>query len=265
MRAEVIHYRERVEFAIDAEGKGNAYFVLGVRKSGSSVLNSIVDELARLNGVSYIDVAGKLFEAGFPVRDWQADRKLCRILRRGHAYGGFRNCPLCFLDAPLFQRGLKVLVVRDPRDALVSEYFSNAYSHSIPAAGKSKTDMLALRERAHSTPIDEYVLSMAPSMKRVLGEYAGMKQDPLCLMFRYEDVIFEKARLITEICEFFGWSIAEEKLRQILSWADILPAEERPTEFVRRVTPGDHLEKLSPEVIASLNSILAEELRLFGY
>ena len=265
MAAEIVHYRERVEFAVDGEGKGKAYFVLGVRKSGSSLLNSMVDEMATANNLAYIDVAGKLFAAGFTVRDWQEDRRLCRILRRGHVYGGFRNFPLCFAAAPLFQRGFKVLLVRDPRDALVSEYFSNAYSHSIPAAGKSKNDMLALRERAHSTSIDDYVLSMAPSLKRVLKEYAAMKDDPNCLLFRYEDVIFEKARLIADICDFFGWTLDEDRKKHILGWADVVPFEERPTEFVRRVTPGDHREKLSAGVIDTLNTALADELRFFGY
>jgi hypothetical protein len=261
----VVRYQERVEFTLDERTSGNAYFVLGVRKSGSSILNSIIEGLAKLNGVPYIDVAGKLFAAGFSVKQWQRDRELSAILRDGHVYGGFRNCPLCFQNFPLFEHGRKVLMVRDPRDALVSEYFSNAYSHSIPVAGTSKNEMLKLRQRANSMPIDEYVLTMAEPMKQVLQEFAGMKQDPLCRIFRYEDVIFEKGQLIADICEFFGWTIGEQQKKQILGWADVVPSEERPTEFIRRVTPGDHVEKLSVRVVEQLNNILAKELGLFGY
>jgi predicted HAD superfamily phosphohydrolase len=45
----------------------------------------------------------------------------------------------------------------------------------------------------------------------------------------------------------------------------VMPAEENPAQFVRRVTPGDHLEKLDAATIAALDDILHEELRRFGY
>jgi hypothetical protein len=50
-----------------------------------------------------------------------------------------------------------------------------------------------------------------------------------------------------------------------MGWADVLPEAERPDQFIRRVVPGDHKEKLSPAVIRQLNTRLAASMELFGY
>lgn len=265
MCAEVVRYRDQASFTLD-EPKGDAaFFVLGVRKSGSSILNSIVGALANMNGFPFIDVGGTLFESGILVKDWQRDKALGAILRPGHVYGGFRNYPICLADDPLFKKSPKIFLIRDPRDALVSEYFSNAFSHSIPAAGNAKDLMQKSREQAQTSAVNEYVLTMAKQLKRVLNDYKQIKLDRNCKIFRYEDVIFDKAQLIADICTCFGWTVSAEQTQQILGWADVLPSEERPTEFIRRVRPGDHLEKLSPDVISQLNVTLAEDLASFGY
>lgn len=260
-----VRYKDLVDYDIGENGEGGPYFVLGVRKSGSSILNSMVQALAEMNGLTYIDVAGKLFESGVPATDWQNDKALAAILAPGNVYGGFRNAPKAFYGAPLFEGGPKVLLVRDPRDALVSEYFSNAYSHSLPKGGEGREGMLALRETALQSSIDAYVTDMAKALKRALREYMRAAADPRCRLFRYEDVIFEKGRLLDDICAHFGWTLKNEQRAAILGWADVRPDAERPTEFIRRVTPGDHREKLSPAVVDHLNDLFAAEMKHFGY
>jgi hypothetical protein len=239
--------------------------VFGIRKSGSSILNNILHALADMNGIRYVDVAGVLFERGLRVPQWQSDPELTKILRPGNLFGGFRNFPIGFLGNEVFEKAKKVLLVRDPRDALVSEYFSNAYSHSVPKTGEFRDKMLEMRSDALHSEIDAYVLKMAPMLKRTLREYFSLKRDDTLMLLKYEDVITEKRRLINDICRFFGWTVSDQQIGQILGWADVIPSEERPTEFVRKVIPGDHLEKLSPPTVTRLNDLLKEEMAYFGY
>jgi hypothetical protein len=259
-----VRYRG-AEFTVNEGPGATAFFVLGVRKSGSSLLNNLVKALAEKNGLNFVDVAGTLFKHGVAVSDWQTDASLADVLAPGNVYGGFRNCPTSLEGAPLFREGRKVLLVRDPRDALVSEYFSNAYSHSVPAGGESREGLLKLRERALESEINHYVMEMSRALKRTLQEYLELAGDRNCRVFRYEDVIFDKKTLIGEICSFFGWTVSDHLRELILGWADVRPSEERPTEFVRRVTPGDHREKLRPDVIARLTGLFSEEMTRFGY
>ena len=113
-------------FEVAATAQPDAYFVLGIRKCGSSLLNSMLTDLGRLNGHPFVDVGGGFFAADVPEQDWRHDPAVLRALAGGTVYGGFRSMPLVFAQSPLYLRSRKILLVRDPRDALVSEYYSIA-------------------------------------------------------------------------------------------------------------------------------------------
>jgi hypothetical protein len=242
-----------------------SFFVLGVRKSGSSVLNKMVRALAQRQGLPFVDVPDRLFQAGMSARDWQHDPTLINIIGGGNVYGGFRNHPVCLNTHPAFLACRKVLLVRDPRDALISQYFSNAYSHAVPDGGLGRDRFLEMRREALETSVVAYAQKQARHMAGTLMEYAPLLSDPLLKLYRYEDIITRKRAMLESISEHFGWPINEKHVDAILRWADVFPDAERPTEFIRRVTPGDHREKLSADSIAYLNKVLAEPLRLYGY
>ena len=249
-----------------AEGSDRpAYFVLGVRKCGTSILNGMVSVLARQQALPFVDVTGRLFQAGILPGQWCADAEAARLFDGGNVYGGFRDFPTAIAGLTVFRAARKILLVRDPRDALISEYFSNAYSHPIPESGEARELMLQLRERTLASTIDAMVLQRAPQMRRTFMEYAPLLTDPELKLFRYEDVITHKRRLLEEISRHFGWPVRTALIDGILEWADVFPEAERPTEFIRRVTPGDYREKLSSAAISRLNALVGDSLRAFGY
>jgi hypothetical protein len=258
-----------VAFDVDLALEGPAFFVLGVRKSGSSLLNAIVMALAMLNNRRLIDVGGTLFEHNIRVAEWKRDPALLSLMHPGNVYGGFRDLPVCLADAPRFRAGLKLLMVRDPRDALVSEFFSIAFSHPIPlpASGSDQVTRLMqdLRQGAVGADINNYVLSRARAMADTMADYATIMGDGNLLTVKYEDYIFNKPRLIRAIATHFGWTVGARSVDDILQWADVRPATEDPRAFVRRVTPGDHLAKLRAATIVQLNELLRRPMELFGY
>jgi hypothetical protein len=260
-----IDYLPNVQFEVQDHPGQAVSFAFGVRKSGSSILNQIVASLARMNGIGFVDVAGQLFKSGYPLHQWINDPALARIIKPGNLYGGFRDWPLALARDPAFAAARKVLLVRDPRDALVSEYFSNAYSHTIPESGPMRQHMLDLRAKALAEPIDRSVLNMATSFKRVLAPLLEFERLPNARLYRYEDVILAKAAWILDLCHFFGWSVTDPQIGQILGWADQIPTVEDPGNFIRRVIPGDHKLKLSAHTIAQLNTMFATEMAAFGY
>jgi sulfotransferase family protein len=264
-----LHDGRTVSFEVNTTLAGPACFVLGVRRSGSSILNSICEALARANGYHFLDVGGRFFFQNIPVPSWRSDPALPGLLHPGNVYGGFRDLPFALLDAPAFRDGPKLLLVRDPRDALVSEYFSSAYSHPIPEQDVPRAEVHDMmhrdRERARQRSLEEHVLSNAPRMARTMLEYEAIARLPLTKLLRYEDYILEKSRLIRAIAGHFGWRADATLIELILRWADVLPAAENPQAFIRKVVPGDHREKLGAASIARLDRILAEPLRVFGY
>jgi hypothetical protein len=264
----------RVSFQAAAPGTAaETCFILGIRKCGSSIMNSMVADLARVNHRHFMDVAGRFFEANVPERTWRVDPAARTLLVAGQVHGGFRAMPLAFARHPLYENARKILLVRDPRDALVSEYFSNAYSHSVPEHGtehaggeNAAEDMLALRRAALQASIEAYVVRQAPALNRTFMDYEDAAADPNTKIFRYETVILAKRQWVRDIARHFGWPLPDDNLLDgMMGWADVVPEDEQPERFIRKVWPGDHKVKLGPDVVDRLNDILAPAMRLFAY
>jgi len=252
----------------DSRPSDPAWFVLGVRKSGSTMFNRAAQLMAKFNAVNWVGVPDILFRANVNVTQWQSDPESASLLRGGNVYGGFRNFPIGMSDAALFKDAQKVLLVRDPRDALVSEYFSTAFTHSVPqatGADGAREKLLEMREAALGMSADQFALKGAERMARTLSEYIPLLQDPRLLVYRYEDIIFDKQRLFRGTIEHFGWKLNDQQLARILELVDVKPAAEQSTQFIRKVTPGDHREKLSADTITEITEVLAAGMRAFGY
>ena len=256
-------------FVVADDAVQDPRFVLGIRKCGSSLLNSMLNDLGRLNGMPFVDVGGGFFAANIAEQDWRRDPAVLEMLVPGMVYGGFRTMPLVFTQSELYRRSRKILLVRDPRDALVSEYFSIAYSHGLPETdeqGGAREELLEARRAALSSEIGAVVLERAGSMNQAFLEYAGAAADPLTRVYRYEDVILAKRPWLASMAEHFGWRADMPGLVEgMMGWADEVPTEERSHAFIRRVIPGDHKEKLSGTVITELNVALRPAMDLFGY
>ena len=82
---------------------------------------------------------------------------------------------------------------------------------------------------------------------------------------RYEDIVFNKAKLVNELCLQFGLDVSPARRGRIASVLDQRPAEENIHSHVRQVTPGDHRRKLKPSTIEQLNRALADVLLKYGY
>jgi hypothetical protein len=254
--------RAPIVFRLAAEGVGGPFFSLGIRKSGSTLLHKIVAFLASRNGIHPVDVPGAFFQQGLRVADWMRC-DLAPLLRPGHVLLGFRSFPGNIAMHPAFRAGRKVLMVRDPRDALVSQYFSDAWSHALPAQGAEH--FLEKREAARASAIDDFVIEKARNLDKVLLACRPLLEDPQCLLLRYEAEVLAKPRLIARLLDHFGWRCPDAEVAQLLAEVDEVPDTEDPRRFVRRVLPGDHREKLAPATIARLDEILAASRQAFGY
>jgi hypothetical protein len=256
-----------VTFDVDLGLEGPAVFLLGVRRSGSTIFTNIGQALTEANHRRFVNV-GRFFDEDVPAAAWQSDPALTRLIAPGNVYGGFRDMPLAFLGNELFLAGQRLMLVRDPRDALVSEYFAMAYSHPVPQVSSGSGGVRRLiddqRARARSEPIDEFVVRRAKSMAVTLLDYAPVVGGGTTL-FRYEDVILHKREWIFSMLTALGWTLHDDELRDILGWADVRPDREDPQAFIRKVTPGDHREKLRPDTIERITATLAPGMALFGY
>lgn len=254
-----------IEFQVATAATGPVFFSLGIRKSGSTMLHKIVNFLAGQNGVNIVDVPGSFFKRGFTVQHW-AGLDLEPMVRPGNLYTGFRAFPANLADSARYRDARKVFMFRDPRDALVSQYFSDAFSHSLPEeGGEGRQQFLEKREEAKAADIDEWVMDKVGPLRRTLLAYVPVLSDPTVLALRYEDYVFQKRRLIRKLCVHFDWSVAQPPLDRLLAMVDVVPTSEEQTRFIRKAVPGDHNAKLSAATIKRLNHRLADVLELYDY
>lgn len=160
-----------------------------------------------------------------------------------------------------------VLVVRDPRDILVSSYYSIAYSHAIPE-GEKKDSLLSRRKEALASDLDDHVLQHAEKLLAVFDRYE------VCLfaeysnvhIARFEDMVGDYPKWLEALLSSCGLDIPESmRCELIRSNEASRPSSENINKHLRKGMPGEHREKLRSDTIEKLNSIFEQPLLRFNY
>jgi hypothetical protein len=209
-------------------------------------------------GLEYRAPASELFQQGVELRKGSVVFE-----PHGFAYGSFRYLPW---PLPTFAAGRTVMLLRDPRDALTSLYFSIAYSHRPPGSAQGQKLLRkfeARRADARAGSIDGFVLREAPGHLRAIEK--TMANLPAHRLYRYEDVIFDKLAWTHDMLDFLKLDVPGRLVEAVVARNDIVPDAEAPLEHIRHVTPGDHRNKLQPQTIEALNELFGRVMGKFGY
>lgn len=229
----------------------NSLYAFAPHKCGSVLLQNILKEMCCEAGFPFLNIHSELFLKGENEADFIDS--IAEILKKpGYCFGALRGPDQ--IDVPTITAHKKIFLLRDPRDAIVSFYFSMKKSHSPPGDGPAREAFLAKRAHIDSLNIDEFVqqgngLFIFENMRTFL-EWS--KSLPNSTLFRYEDIVFEKRAWVNSIAEIFNLKVSTPKLNEIADKYDIIPSEEKPNEHIRQVKPGNykkHLSKRSIEYI----------------
>jgi sulfotransferase family protein len=236
---------------------------IAFHKSGSVMLDTILRRLCAATGRSYVRHAAELFNQGFRHRDF-ANAIAGLMQPQGFVFGVFRDCgpALRSLDRAI----RKIVLIRDPRDAVVSYYYSVRDSHPIPESGQVSQDLHAARAHLQDNDINRAILGMRFHYLFVnMEEIANLIELPNTAVYRYEEVVFDKAAWIGSLASELSVSAPEAVVQNLLRRVDIFPEAENPRQHIRKVTPGDYKEKLAPETIRFIEERYGSLLRTLGY
>jgi len=211
--------------------------------------------------IPHIALSEIAFSAGLPGNEITNARKF--IFPYGYCYRGYRQFPT-YLKSFDISRNRKILLIRDPRDILVSEYFSTAYSHELPANGLVREEMLKLRNFARAIGVDKYCLSQVEVYQRNFENYRALLDGEI-RVYRYEDVVFEKSKWLADMLSYFEVIIPPAVVENIAAAHDLRPERENPAEHVRQVKPANFRLHLKPETVEILNREFKIELKRHGY
>lgn len=173
-----------------------------------------------------------------------------------------------------------ILHLRDPRDVLVSLFYSNVYSH--PNAGGFTADAQK-RKSWEDIGVDAFVLSRSAQFREYYNSLIqGVLNEPGVIFVKYETMVNDYERWLTQFMSAFeefpvpigglaskvGLRKTREKIfNKLLSRYkdDFTIADENIKKHKRQIVPGDHARKLRPETIEKLNVELSDVLKTLNY
>jgi hypothetical protein len=248
--------------------------LMGMHKGGSTMLHNYIRRYCNLLNLKsqfsgkelYASLPEKLFAAGFSDAMFDGSAKVVEIIKTFPAiHLGWRQVPLAFLRHKYSLKGIKTIVlVRDPRDCVVSAYYSFLGRHVLPDIEGSMTSQIIQERRAFaSSTIEHYCRE---NYKRFVGELARIAAfaSPSLLIYRYEDIWPKRESFFKHIIEIIGLPLDSDAIHNCSQFIFVDPSADL-SGHIRKGTPGDHIEKLSPPLVAELTSASRDLIGLFGY
>ena len=227
--------------------------VHALHKSASMFLYKFFQHVSRQQGFGFYSANNQ------PPNELQGERpsgKFCCCPLRTFEFGNEADC-----DSDI----VRIFHVRDPRDMLVSEYFSFGWSHSTGASGIGQR-----REKIQDMTVDQYVIEQPNfsswPLEQKFAPLIDRELDPQReILVKYETMVTRFPEWAAKAIGPFGYRIPKFAVAK-LAWK--YRNEFKPTtgdSHRRAITPGDHRRKLQPATIKILNDRFAAVLEKFGY
>jgi hypothetical protein len=263
LRTQAGALRHYINWRFVKDAHESVYFYT-FHKCASSLFGSYV--LRNIEGLRQVDYASRIYKGRTVVNPV--------FESRGFIYGPLRlslkpESPeyiglVSLVDSPEFVCDrIAIFLLRDPRDILVSAYYSFGFTHTFSPNREIRELQQRIRREIQEQTVDEYVLDSAD---RFLGGFEVLHElSQACsrsVVLRYEDMIDDWERFVAGLTRYVD--IREPVLREI-------HARSRPrvTEDLRSHRrsgmPGGFREKLAQDTIASLNRKFATVLARYQY
>jgi len=189
-----------------------------------------------------------------------------------------------FVEIPRLESYEIILHLRDPRDVLVSMFYSYCHIHAGPVAPNT-----GYRRDAAARGIDAFVLSQATTGSlHYPGDYGtgGHVQDligplpdryrayidrllgrPNVALVKYERMVADYRGWLTDFSRPFPLDDRQQVIERLVAQSPaFFPRRSADAlNHVRHVTPGDYKTKLLPATIQQLDEIFSDTLEALGY
>lgn len=250
--------------------------VFTMHKSASTFLHKQCELLSRLSGIAYH--SPNIKNNGLSARQLLTNQDIWRT---------HHGCiaPIRFyVDVPKLNNYQVILHLRDPRDVLVSMFYSYCYIHDGEIAGNT-----GYRKEVAAKGIDAFVLAKASAagsqykgnygtgtqLEDLIGNLPKRYHDyidrllgkPNVTFVKYEEMVTDYRGWLEKFIAPFPINDKEPVVTQLVEQeSTFFPKRTNDVmNHIRHVTPGDHKEKLKTSTIEQLNNIFSDTLDALGY
>lgn len=236
-------------------------FFFTTHKCASTFTPKVLACAARKLDLKHIDYARFLWhKSNDNVFDYMNKHAKKLFQAEGYVFAPLRQ----WIETRGCENSKVIIMLRDPRDVVVSMYYSMAYTHELPANRNRRKDFISERNDIVSMSIDDFVLKKSPHLLSVYAEYfLNLSKNKNYYFCTYEDMIFNFQLWITGLENYLGIKFDEE-IKKI--WQQqVTPPKIESLSHIRKMLPGDHRLKLQPETIVKLDEIFSEFINRFSY
>lgn len=260
---ELSHY---LRYRLFYEHLPESVYFYTFHKCASSLFGRYV--LKNVNGLKQVNYAGRIYGGR-----WKPNKGL--IFRdKGFIYGPIRLSAdpedrvgqllvKPTTDASFVSDKVGVFLVRDPRDIMISAYYSLGFTHGYSRVEETRQRQVVKRKLIQQMTLDEYILSEADRQAVLFRKLYDLSAACKCSMIlKYEDMIDNFDVFAAQLCQFIP--LNEAVVQNIYQYTR--PREVENTASRRRSgRVQDYKYKLEPSTIKAVSEKLADILTLFDY
>jgi hypothetical protein len=224
--------------------------------------------LKNIKGLQNIDYASQIYLGG------RNERKKLIFKKRGFIYGPIRisageTSPVGKMlvkptvDPDFIRDKIALFLVRDPRDILVSSYYSFGFTHAFSKVDEIREEQEAARKMIREQTLDEYVLQAAESQNNFFNTLYNLSNAcKRSVILRYEDMIEDFDTFAEQLLKYVF--LRDSVIQEIYKQSRPNKIEDN-TSHRRSGQVQGFRHKLEERTIEVLNEKLAATLTLFGY
>lgn len=230
-----------------------------IHKCVSSYVKRIISLLAEDVGMRHIDFESYFNNLKKNKKEIFSDKNYLKTIfkDKGYYYGSFKT----YRNIPHLNQYKIVLMLRDPRDILVSQYYSMWSTNNSLSNGDKKN-----KHGKTSKNIDEHVLESAKSLKTIYETYCDKLLDKDNVLFiKYEDMLFNYDHCIEKLIKHIQLDSNCKLIQYIKNNDNFILSLEKEYMYKIILRPGEYKDKLKEDTIKKLNDIFANVYSKLNY
>lgn len=229
-----------------------------VKKCASTLMRRMLSEANRRHlGLTHLNLAGYFWDTrSEPFYEYLQQHAAGLLRDQGILYGPLRQ----YADVSHLSHARVIGMLRDPRDVVVSGYFSAGYSHRQPANRQRQQRFQDHRADVRQTDIDAYAIDYASRLRGIYARY--QRHLPRSQVLTYEEMWNDFNGWLKRFAELLGTQFTPTDALRYRRMAGIDESrEEDSLSHRRRGVPGDFRNKLSPDAAGKITDMFSDSLR----
>lgn len=229
-----------------------------LHKCASVFVSQVLEILARNSDMRFANLPAYFSHSGKDKLQMQINTEPNIVSdlfsKQGYVYAALRHPQIVPLVEEIDDYKI-VLVLRDPRDKLISTYYSTGYTHRMALHPNHRGNFAKYREKVGSRTVDDYVLEEYPMWLERYELYVdNLLNRPNVLLLKFEDMVTDFDEWMDHLFNFVDLDVDRSVLARV----------ER--KFKEKSRPlQNRRANLEPETIEILNDKFERVIQGLGY